>query len=171
MLHIIHTQGYNIVAFAERHLFRADVQGHTITRSLPALVILCTKFQGSRVSLSHTHTQYNKQQHHTAAKHSPRPTQPLTPPRLRTRKRPDFLKAQFNVKPKSDSKTHVPSASRHVHPKTKLQNTPEGINPGQGGSTRLCFVYLDFIFILFFILASFFLSFFFVVLTCCICVF
>jgi len=50
---------------------------------------------------------------------SPRPTKPFTPPRFLTRKRADFLKAQFRTKPKSDWNTHVLSASRHVHPASR----------------------------------------------------
>lgn len=50
----------------------------------------------------------------------PRPMWALTPPRFLTRNRPDFLKAQLRVNPKSDSKTQVGRPSRHVPPAIKI---------------------------------------------------
>lgn len=47
----------------------------------------------------------------------PKPKCALRPPKFLTRNSPDFLKLQLSIKPKSDSKTHVPQAN----PKNKYK--------------------------------------------------
>uniref|UniRef100_A0A8D8J8S3 (northern house mosquito) hypothetical protein n=2 Tax=Culex pipiens TaxID=7175 RepID=A0A8D8J8S3_CULPI len=53
----------------------------------------------------------------------PSPKCALTPPRFRTRNRPDFLNAQFSMNPKSESSTQVLSNCLIVHKKQNANSS------------------------------------------------